>query len=239
MKKLLMIILIILLGTAVYMAMFDNIEIGSWKTTNIEELQALDQELKNDINEARDLNEQEYTNQIGMLTQSIKALNKTKEAYENKVKYLSEEIELGTVSIKEYKIEYLWTILENYAKDEKILLKLDLVENGGENNLYNLNITLQGSYIGITDFIYDIEKDDTFDFKVEDFKIVPGTVRTVTNNGSQTMKVPQNDKLMPNSSATTNNASNNNTTQDNQTTGGDTTALEATFTIKNVRIELD
>jgi len=235
MKKLLMIILIILLGTAVYMAMFKNIEIGSWKSTNFQELQALDQKLKNDIEEAKTLNERDYKNQIGMLTASIKVLNKTKEAYENKIKYLNEEVELGTVSIKEYKIEYLWTILENYAKDEKILLKLDLIENGGQDNLYNLNITLKGSYIGITDFIYDIEKDDTFDFKVEDFKIVPGVVKTVTNNGSQTVKVPQNDKVMPGNS-TSNNSSTDNTTQ---TTGGDTNSLEATFTIRNVRIELN
>ena len=88
MKKLLMIILIILLGTAVYMAMFKNIEIGSWKSTNFQELQALDQKLKNDIEEAKTLNERDYKNQIGMLTASIKVLNKTKEAYENKIKYI-------------------------------------------------------------------------------------------------------------------------------------------------------
>lgn len=232
MKKLLIIILIVLLGVTAYMMVFKNIKIGNWKTTNLEELKALDQELDSDIAQARELNETTYTTQIDELNESIKQLATSKETYEAKVQNLSEEAELGIISVKNYKIEYLWTKIENYAKDNGVWLKLDLIENGG-NNTYNLNITLQGTYISITDVIYAIEKDDTLDFTIEEFKMTPSTVTKTTNTSTSGTITP--------SDANNDNSTNNNSTDStsSQTVVVDSDVLQATFTIKNVQIELD
>lgn len=211
MKKLLILILIILLGTAVYMIVYKNIEIGTWKTTNLEELKALKEELEEDIAFSRELSETKYTNKIDELNKSIRTLKTTKETYEAKMKYLDENVDMGLIKVKEYKIEYLWAVIQNYAIDQGVQLKLDLVENGG-NDLYNLNITVKGQYQGITDFIRKIENDDTLDFKIEDFKITPITVTTTTGTGDN---------------------------KQTQTTVADTTTLQATFTIKNVKIGLN
>ena len=140
MKKILILILIILLGVVAYMIVYKNIEIGNWKSTNLEELKALKMNLDDKIKQARELNETEYTNKIDELNKSTKQLKRTKETYETKMKYLDEDLELGLIKVKEYKIEYLWAIIQNYARDEGIQIKLDLIENGA-NDLYNINIT--------------------------------------------------------------------------------------------------
>ena len=130
------------------------------------------------------------------------------------MKYLDEDLELGLIKVKEYKIEYLWAIIQNYARDEGIQIKLDLIENGA-NDLYNINITAKGHYQYITNFIEKVERDDTLDFKIEDFKLTPITTTTSTGN------------------------SNNGQNSTTQKVTADTTNLQATFTIKNVKIVLN
>ena len=229
MKKLLILILIVLLSVAVYMIGFKNIKILDWKTTNIQELEALDKELKADIENAKELNGTVYTTRIEELNKSIRQLKTSKETYEAKVSSLSEDAELGIVSIKNYKIEYLWTKLENYAKDNNVWLKLDLIENGGDS--YDLDITLKGSYIDITETIFDIEKDDTLDFTIEEFKLVPTTETKTTTSDSPTL--PNNSGVITPSDA---NNSNNSSTQ---TVVVDSMVLQGTFTVKNINIELN
>ena len=84
-----------------------------------------------------------------------------------------------SVEIKEYKIERLWIALENYAKKEGIELKLDVADTNVA-DVYDLNVTVKGEYIQITDFIYDIEKDDTLGFKILKFKMTPAAITTTT-----------------------------------------------------------
>ncbi len=213
MKKILILLLIILLGLLAYMMVYKNVQIGSWKSTNIEELKALKESLDKEIEQARELNEATYTSKKEELNTSARQLKKTKAKYEAKMQYLGEDAELGIIKTKEYKIEYLWAVLENYARDQGIQIKLDLIENGS-NDLYNMNITAKGHYQYITNFIENIERDDTLDFKIEEFKIVPMTVETST-------------KTSTNGKTTT------------QKVTADTTNLQATFTIKNVKIGLN
>ena len=40
---------------------------------------------------------------------------------------------------------------------------------------YNLRLTVNGSYVGITDFVSDIENDSILGFKIENFKMQPGS----------------------------------------------------------------
>lgn len=235
MKKLLILILIVLLATVAYMMAFKNIKIGKWETTNIEQLETLDKELDDDIEKARELNETTYTTKIDDLNKSIKNLQKTKETYEAKISNMSEDAELGIVSIKNYKIEYLWTKLENYAKDNGVWLKLDLIENGGEN--YDLDITLRGSYIDITETIFDIEKDDTLDFIIEEFKLVPSTTTKATTT-TNTPTLPNDSETITPSDAN-NNSTSNSSNNSGQTVVVDATVLEATFSIKDVNVELN
>ena len=158
---------------------------GKQKLKNIE---TSSNNLNAKIATAKQKNDSEYPQSIEELEKSIKNLKVTKEKYKSKTAYIAENVELGVVPTKEYKIERLWIVLENYAKKEGIELKLDIKEASSGKGKYDLDVTLSGEYIGITDFLYDIEKDDTLGFKVLNFKIQPmssSTSTTNTNNSSQ------------------------------------------------------
>lgn len=181
MKKFLISVLVILLAVLTYFMVMRNISIASWKSKSIQDIKNLNSDLDEQINTAKQINNQEYPQSIENLETSIKNLELAKEKYENKVKYISENVELGVVEIKEYKIERLWIVLENYAKEEGIELKLDVVATASA-DVYDLDITLVGEYMGIMDFIYDIEKDDTLGFKILNFRLEPYSTTTTTNS---------------------------------------------------------
>ena len=186
MKKIIISILTILLLVLAYFVIFNDIHILNWDNISIKDIKDKDKELNDKINTAKETNQQKYPQSISSLETSMEQLKKTKDKYLNKVKYLSEDLELGVVQIKEYKIDKLWVALGNYAKDENVNLKLDVMETGTK-DVYDLNVTIIGEYIGITAFIYDIEKDDTLGFRIVNFKIAPNTTTTeTTSSGNNT-----------------------------------------------------
>ena len=212
MKKFLISILVILLLVLTYFVVLKNITIATWKSKSINDIKNANNELNKQIDMAKQINNQEYPQSIEKLENSIRNLKVAKEKYETKLNYVSENAELGVVEIKEYKIERLWITLENYAKDNGLVLQLDLLDTSTANT-YDLDITIIGSYIGITDFIYDIEGDDTLGFKIQNFKIIPNT--TTTNDNSEEEK------------------------NENTTTSVNINVLKATFKIEGVGIEFN
>ncbi len=110
-------------------------------------------------------------------------LTKSKTEYENQAILSSSQTSNYVTQTEKYDIEYLWTRLGNYAKDEGCTLKIDVssTDEEKENNLYNLRFHVGGSYAGITDFIYDIENDSKLGFQIENFAITsPGNTLTAT-----------------------------------------------------------
>ena len=212
MKKFLISILVILLLILTYFIILKNVTIATWKSKSINDIKNANNELNAQIDMAKQINNQEYPQSIEKLENSIRNLKVAKEKYETKLKYVSENAELGVVEIKEYKVERLWITLENYAKDNGLDLQLDLLDTSTADK-YDLSITLLGGYIGITDFIYDIEGDDTLGFKIQNFKIAPNTSSTNNGSGEETNEQP--------------------------TTSVDTNVLKATFTVEGVGIEFN
>lgn len=184
MKKFFIIILVILLSILTYFLIAKNIKIGNWQSSSISDIKTASSNLSQQIDTAKQLNNQEYPASISNLEEAGKKLKIAKEKYEAKKNYVDENVELGVVNIKEYKIERLWTVLGNYAKDKNLDLKLDVLDTATQGS-YDLNITIVGDYIGITDFIYAIEKDDTLGFKILNFKLVPRTSSATTTAESE------------------------------------------------------
>lgn len=191
MKKLLISVLVVLLLVLTYFLVFKNVKIASWTSTSINDIKALDENLNTQIEVAKQTNNQEYPQSIGSLEDSIKSLKVAKAEYESKLKYVSEDVELGTIHIKQYKIERLWIALANYAEDEGVELKLDLLDTNVK-DVYDLNVTVTGEYMGVMDFIYDVEKDDTLGFKILSFKLNPHSITTTTDGTTQTTTVDVN-----------------------------------------------
>lgn len=228
MKKILISILLILSALLTYFAVVKHISFFGWRSNNFADVKDEKINLDNQINVAKQINNQEYLASVEGLETSIDEYKKTKLKYEAKTANISDDTEIGIVKIKNYKIERIWVILQNYAKKEKIELELNLLDTTAS-NVYDLDVTLLGDYIGITDFLYDIENDDTLGFKITNFKLLPSTVTTTTTKSDNTT------------------SGNNNTTEENKNTNNTTTTttsvsvskLKATFKIEEVGIEFN
>ena len=228
MKKILISILLILSALLTYFAVVKHISFFGWRSNNFADVKDEKINLDNQINVAKQINNQEYLSNVEGLETSIDEYKKTKLKYEAKTANISDDTEIGIVKIKNYKIERIWVILQNYAKKEKIELELNLLDTA-TSNVYDLDVTLLGDYIGITDYLYDIENDDTLWFKITNFKLLPSTVTTTTTKSDNTT------------------SGNNNTTEENKNTNNTTTTttsvsvskLKATFKIEEVGIEFN
>jgi len=222
MRKILVLVVIILLGILGYNLVFEGIEIGNIKVASISSVKALGEELDKKIQEATAVTTITFNNSTQALNTALKTLSSEKEKYEDKVKNMTEE-EIKRVSQKQvYEIETIWVKLGKYAKENGVVLKLDIsIGNSGDDRDKDLAFTVTGSYIGITDFVYDLEDDENLKFKIENFKLVPsdktlqGTfyVRDIAINvpeiGSSSMTTEQ-------SNETTNNTQTKNQENDNQ-----------------------
>ena len=264
MKKILMSILIVLLLISNYFLIWHGIKLFNVKS--IQEIKQASQEVTDKLYNANELNNQTYPNEYKELEDAIESLKKSKQEYENKTKYNSEGEKVGALEVKTYKIHYLWAILGNYKKEENLKsLNLDL-KTTKTKDVYDLQITLVGSYIGITDFLYDIEDDEQLNFEVKNLSIQPyTTTTTITTTIDGYTKNKKTTKINPfsfifqitssalenstnNTKNTQNNSSNNNTAantttnsanNNNSTTVYDPKWVEATFKVENIGITLD
>ena len=145
-----------------------------WGVTQIsEENNKIDQknaELTNLVNET-------YPQTLSRLNASADTFQKTKKDYEDQAVLVKNNKYYKQTET--YKMEFLWTRIGNYAKDNKVDLKLDIA-SGDTSELYNLNFTVTGKYANVAQFIYDIENDSRLGFKIEYFSMAAGGIVTTT-----------------------------------------------------------
>lgn len=238
MKKILISVIIVLLLILSSFALAKGI--GFLKIKSINDIKTASSKLDGDFNEANELSNKTYPEEVEGLEEAIKKLKISKQEFENKNLYNNEKVSLGTVEVKTYKIHYLWTILGNYRKDRGVQsLNLDLKSTGAQ-DVYDLEFTLLGSYTSITDFLYDIENDEELNFDIKNFTI-SSEITDSSNRNSNTQSEDQN-KVLGNTTNTNNNNSDNNTNNsddENKKQKSDGMILEARFTVENIGITLD
>ena len=232
MKKILISILIVLLLILTYIVLDKGINIGSFRINSIKDIKDGSIKLDEDLAKANELLNKTYPTEVEGLEEAIKNLKISKQNYENKKLYNTESEALNVVEIKTYTIHYLWTILGNYKKDTGLKsLTLDLKSTNNE-DVYDLEFTLVGSYIGITDFLYEIEDDEELKFEIKDFSISSaGTSQNSTTNANK----------LENANTTNNTTTTGTTSTTNKqnTASTDGTTLQATFVVENVGITLE
>ena len=174
MKKLLILILIALLLALVGIVAFNGVVIGSIEILGIRGIQDRSAELDEKIQEAGKLAQKDYQQAVKDVEDNSKKLQDTKQEYEEMTAVSSASDVESAAQLETYEIETLWVKLGNHATNEGTTMKMDVTKGSNTTqNTYNLNFTVNGSYISITDFISDIENDDTLGFKIEEFKMVP------------------------------------------------------------------
>lgn len=245
MKKLLISILIILLLVLCGFTVIKGFSIGNFTVLGLSDIKAKNEELDLAIGEATKLASTEYPKALTDIETDLKKLSEEKKNYEDMITVSSDGEVQQASQFQKYEIESLWVKIGNHATSEGVVMKMDLVKTSVENN-YNLSFTVNGSYIGITDFITDIENDSQLGFKIEEFTMVPSsstsdlqatfvckdiTIKDVSNstvskpiinNNSETNTDTNNTNQNTTNTNNTNNTKTNNTNNTNSTNTANT-----------------
>ncbi len=233
MKKLLILILIALLLALCGFIAIQGVSLGSVKILGIREMQDKNADLEEKIQEATSLVQKDYASAKNQVEQSSETYETTKKDYEDKV-IISEGGEIEELS-KPYDIETLWVRIGNHAKRQGVVMNMNVgPSTTGADGTYDLDFTVTGTYICITDFISAIENDSTLGFKIEEFKMGPSgsdlqatfTCKDISINkeelNTSTVMTTQN----TNTANTTNTNTTNNTTNSSNATNSTNTSGE-------------
>jgi len=194
MRKALLILVIILLLALGYVVCANGIEIGNFRIWSIEQLSDSSIDLDSKIEEINTLIDVQYPKKISDIKVASNKMKDAKEEYLNYTNLSSDEEILKAMQQESYSIEFLWTKIGNHATSQGVNLKFEIVSSAtGANSANDLNFTVEGTYIGITNFIYAIENDEELNFRIQNFKLLPhegnvlkGTfsVRNITIQGN-------------------------------------------------------
>ena len=209
-KSLIMILILLLLVTTGFM-IFNSLKIGGLQILGIRKLNDENKKLDASIQTLSRLSSTDYQQAILDITNSSKQYEQAKTEYEE-LTIVSTDSEITTANqLQKYEIEYLWTRIGNHASSENVVLKLEVKANSTSEatGYYDLNFVATGDYVGLTDFIYDIENDSSLGFKIEGFKMEP------SGNNLQASFTCTNIAINIDASALTSQSNNTNTDDNN------------------------
>ncbi len=185
MRKVLLSIILILMLVVCYFALFGNVPVIRQFIPSVMQLEAESKKLNTQLAELEKSTDYEYVQKKKELAEIIENYRSTKQDYEQVVSQLSSQTADALIKMQEnelkdiYDVDFLWTIIGNYATEEGVLIKFDINRNVSSASSLNntstnyivcdLSFTVTGNYISLTDFIYDLEDDDRLNFEINDF----------------------------------------------------------------------
>lgn len=182
MKKILILIIIILLGVMCYNTITEGIQVANFSVMGIDDIKKENENLDNTIEQVKTLQETNYPAKLTEIRTASKELLTKRSTYEELKKYSSEQELLNAGQSERYNVEVLWTKIGNYATENGIVPKMEILSSSTNTpNANDLKITATGSYIALTDFIRDIEDDAKLGFSIEEFELVPSTAGDGSN----------------------------------------------------------
>ena len=211
------------------------------KVASISELQSKSDDLNSDIAKLENSTTKEFQEKKDELSKTIKEYNEVKKQYEELIPQTENSQTVIDENLKDiYDVDFLWTIVGNYATEEGINLNFDISKNitsaSSINNtsstyvVCDLKFTVTGNYINLTDFIYDLEDDDRLNFEINSFNMqksgdglqVTFTVKEIKLNNTNLIdtivSTPQIDSTQEINSNTTNTTNTSNTANTTNTT---------------------
>ena len=216
MKNILITIITVLITVFVAICMIRGFSIGNFKIPSFSQIAASSKQLDADIEKLNDLKNTTYKKKVSDLETSTKSLASSKQKYLDLASVSTEkEIKEATVTQK-YAMEYLWSKLGGYATKEGVNAKI-VVETSGVEEKNTINFTIEGTYIGIINYVSAIEDDSDLGFRIENFKITGSTeiltaTFKVSNVGIKAETVTNKPTPSTNTNSSTNTQSNTNNT---------------------------
>lgn len=180
MRKYLLILILIITGIMFFSLMFFGFRIGSFQINSYDNIETTSLEKKQLLAELNYKNTTEYTAKKSALDSAVQKYKNKKLQYDTLVS--EGQISDSTIynSLDLYDVDFLWTTIGNYATEKEITLQFDVVKSSSTTSISSeyvicdLNFTVTGEYIAITDFIYSIENDEKLNFEISDFLIEKG-----------------------------------------------------------------
>ncbi len=226
-KILLGLLAVMLLALSIYIAVY-GIELGGLKINSILAIKEENEVLETKIKKASQLRTTQYPQEITVLESAYKKLMAEKDNYEQILALGVDENGQPINKIQEYEIEKIWVAMGNHAKAQGVDLKMDITSNNSISGTYDLKFTVTGGYIQIIDFLYDVERDDTLVFKIENFKLVAGETTDVLVGTFTCKDIKINIKDITGSNSSTGNSGNNSSSNTNSNTNTNTTNSNTT-----------
>lgn len=168
MKKILIIILIVLLVALGLTVILNGFKLAGLNVLSFKSLGGLNDQLDEKLSEATTLTSVTFPEKQSNLSSAAKQLATTREKYQDKVAYSSEEDVRKANEIETYQVDFLFTRLGNHAKKYGLVIDLDAKQSSAT-GVYNLNFTVHGKYQLISDFVRAVENDDELTFTIENF----------------------------------------------------------------------
>ena len=224
MRKLLISILLILLIVMTVLCVKNGINIGPLHVLGVTQIQDANGELTRKIAEAKNTNDN-YANKLTEIKDLITDLGEARSEYLQTINVSTESEIREATQTKNYTIEYLWSQVGNHATQEGVNIRMDVV-SGVDENTKNLNFTVSGNYLAITNFITELENDSSLQFTIDEFSMTQNqctfVVRDVFIRNETTMTSQNN--TITNTNATTNTTTNttNNTASTNSVNNNNT-----------------
>lgn len=174
MRKFLLIILTILIFVLTFFFVRDGLELGNFKVLGVYDIKSHGEELDGKIAEATELTTVKIKEENEELEQSLLELNTQKQKYEKILSQTSKKDLEEALKKEQYEIEKLWIAVGNYANEHSVVVNMQITNGAsGIAGVKDLNFTVNGSYVGITEFVYDLEDDNQLAFKIDGFKLIP------------------------------------------------------------------
>ena len=238
MKNILLTILTILITVIMVIVMKSGINIGSLHILGFQGIADENQKLLDVIEQSKQKNN-EYTSKLQTINSDSEKLATAKKEYFDLVQVSTTSEIQEAMQIKSYRVEYLWSRVGNHATKEGVKVKMEIASSSmGDSAYKDLKFTVNGNYLAITNFIYDLENDESLDFTIDGFDmksdVASFTVKDVKIIQEEKSSMTSNQNSVDNSN-NVNNTNNTNTVSETekQKTEQRTNAIVNAFTPNN------
>lgn len=186
MRKIVFLLIMVLAIVGCYIVSVEGVQSNLIQIASYDEVKAANKQLDTQISELNRKNTTEYESKRTALTTAVKNYKDKKEKYEALAPTVQETEEqepeeTTTSNTKPYDVDFLWTIVGNYATETGISIDFTFVKSTTASTsssdyftMSDINFTVSGTYNSIIEFIYDIEDDDRLGFEIKNFKMSKG-----------------------------------------------------------------
>lgn len=234
MKKLLILILIALVLALTIFTIINGLEIGGFSVWGIKTIQDENAKLDETVTEATRLASSTFPGKVSEVNTSMKQLEEQKTAYEDMVAVSSTGDVQTASQLSNYTLDFLWTEIGTHATSEGVNIDISLTAGTGGQSVYDLNFTVVGSYVGICEFIRDIEDDSDLAFKIEQFSMTAGESTSLLKATFVCKNIPI-EGISSIDTRTTTNGNTTNSTNTNSTNSTSNTTSNSTNTTNTSR----